>query len=308
MQFDLNLLVALDALLEEGNVTGAADRLHLSVPAMSRTLGRLRRATGDEILVRTGRTMTPTAYAVAVRPDVHVLVEQAQSLLAPARELDLAALERTFTVRCHDSVATAIAPALLTEVRGRAPGVRVRFLAEASADTDELRHGHVDLEIGAGGPASPEISTQTIGFDRLVVAFRADHALAGDALALEDYTHAEHVSVSRRGRLRDLIDDVLHRAGRQRRVVATAPTSVVALRIVAESDLLAAIPEQTSRPLVEALGLRTAPIPLDLPTVPLVCAWHRRYDGDPAHAWLRHQIAGALRDGEQAEARGVARR
>lgn len=154
---------------------------------MSRTLGRLRRATGDEILVRTGRTMTPTAYAVAVRPDVHVLVERAQSLLAPARELDLTTLERTFTVRCHDAVAAAMAPPLLAAVRGLAPGVRVRLLAEANVDTDELRHGHVDLEISAGGPAPPEVNTETIGLDRLVVAMREDHPLAGGVLVLDDY-------------------------------------------------------------------------------------------------------------------------
>src|SRR5919199_290295 len=109
MQLDLNLLTALDALLEEGSVTGAAERLRLSAPAVSRTLGRIRRLTGDDILVRTGRTMTPTPYALAVREQVGDLVRQANAVLAPRRELDLATLTRTFTLRCHDAIATMLA-------------------------------------------------------------------------------------------------------------------------------------------------------------------------------------------------------
>src|SRR3954465_11323365 len=104
VQVDLNLLTALDALLEEGSVAGAAARLRLSAPAMSRTLGRIRRATGDQILVRTGRTMTPTPYAIAIREQVHELLQQVQGVLAPSRELDLTTLERTFTLRWHDSL------------------------------------------------------------------------------------------------------------------------------------------------------------------------------------------------------------
>src|SRR3954462_5807127 len=155
MQLDLNLLTVLDALLEEGSVLGAADRLRLSSPAVSRTLGRIRRLTGDDILVRTGRTMTPTPYALAVREQVSELLRQAQAVLAPSRDLDLAGLGRTFTLQCHDALATSLAPPLLSAIAERAPGVRVRFLGEPAVDTDDLRHGRVDLEIGADVPALP---------------------------------------------------------------------------------------------------------------------------------------------------------
>src|SRR3954453_8011838 len=113
MHLDLNLLTALDALLEETSVTAAASRLHLSAPAMSRALGRIRKTTGDQILVRTGRTMTKTPYALAVRDQGRELVRQAESVLAPERELDLATLDRVFTLQCHDAITTSIGPALL---------------------------------------------------------------------------------------------------------------------------------------------------------------------------------------------------
>lgn len=292
MQLDLNLLTALDALLEEGSVAGAADRLHLTAPAVSRALGRIRRVMGDEILVRTGRTMTPTPRALAVREQVHALVQQAQLVLSADQDLDLRTLERTFTLKWHDAVVTTIGPDLLAAVRAQAPGVRLRLLAEADADTDELRHGHVDLEIGSNPPASADIRHEIMASDRLVVAVPGDHPVR--TWAIENYVAAEHITVSRRGRLRDPIDDLLHARGRTRRVVATVPTVAAALRFVSRGDLVATIPARMTGAMATELGLRLVPLPLDPISIPVIAAWHQRYDGDLAHAWLREQIRTAV--------------
>lgn len=295
MQLDLNLLTALDALLEEGSVTGAAARLHVSAPAMSRTLGRIRRTTGDQILVRTGRTMTPTPHAVAIREEVHGLVHQAQSVLSRDRDVDLATLERTFTLKWHDSLANACGPALLTAVHAQAPGVQLRFMAESSTDTQDLRRGEADLEAGSAEPALPEIRHETVGHDRLVVVVRAGHPLTEGALTLDRYAAAEHVTVSRRGRLSDPLDDALHARGLRRRVIAAAPTGATALQLVRGGDLVVAVPEAVSRPAFGDLGLRALPLPLDLPAIPINLVWHQRYDGDRAHLWLRDQARTVLR-------------
>ncbi|WP_420998175.1 LysR family transcriptional regulator [Cupriavidus sp. 30B13] len=294
MQLDLNLLTALDALLEEGSVAGAAARLHLSAPAMSRTLGRLRRATGDQILVRTGWTMTPTPHAVAIRGQVHELVQQAGAVLAPQQPLDLARLQRSFTLQCHDAIGTAIGPALLAIAQARAPGVTLRLLAEASADTNDLRHGQIDLEIGSAVPALPEIRHETIGHDRLVVAMRAGHPLAAGKLDAGRYARAGHLTVSRRGRLSDPVDKALAAIGQRRRVVASVPTSTAALLFVRQSDLVVAVPERMCGAAVAALGLATLPLPLKLAEVPVNHAWHQRYDTDNAHAWLRAMVREAM--------------
>lgn len=294
MQLDLNLLRALDALIEEQSVTGAADRLHLSAPAMSRTLGRIRRATGDEVLVRTGRTMTPTPYALAVREEVHELLTRVDAVLAPHRDLDLSTLERTFTLQLHDAITTAIGPALLAAVLDQAPGVRLRQLAEGPSDTDDLRHGRVDLEVGSARPSLPEFRSETIGYDRLVVVMHPRHPCADEGLSLECYARSVHVTVSRRGRLHDRVDDALAAQGLRRHVVASAPTSTSALHAVAHGDLLVTGPDLMCRPTVRALGLHTAPLPLDLPPVPVELTWHQRYDSDPGHAWLRARVRGAI--------------
>lgn len=295
MQLDLNLLTALDALLEEGSVTGAAARLHVTAPAMSRSLGRIRRTTGDQILVRTGRTMTPTPYAIAVQAQVHELLHQVHGVLAPSRELDLATLERTFTLRWHDSLVVMSGPALLAAVRGQAPGVRLRFVAESSVDTPELRRGEVDLEANANRPTAPDIRVENVGDTRLVIVVRRGHPLTrGSTLTAQRYAAAEHVTVSRRGNLGNALDDALAQLSLSRRVVASAPTEGAALAFARDSDLVISVPEATTRSAVADLGLVVLPLPLELPSAPIYLSWHQRYDTDSAHAWLRGLARNAL--------------
>jgi DNA-binding transcriptional LysR family regulator len=291
---DLNLLIALDALLEENSVAAAADRLHLSPPAMSRTLSRIRRATGDDILVRSGRTMTPTPRALELREETRELVRRAAAVLTPARTLDLDTLERVFTIRSHDALACALA-APLTAATAAAPGVQIKLLAEPSADVADLARGHTDVEIGAAGPARPEIAAETIGADRMVAVFRAGHPLVACELTADRLAAANHVTVSRRGRLYGVIDDALAERGLSRRVVAALPTSSAALDLVARSDLVTTVAEQVCRPFLTRLGLVARSVPFPVPAVPVIVTWHHRNDTDPAHAWLRGQLRHALR-------------
>lgn len=293
MQLDLNLLTVLDALLDEGSVLGAADRLRLSSPAVSRSLGRIRRLTGDDILVRTGRTMTPTPYALAVREQVADLVRQARDVLAPGRELDLAELDRTFTLQCHDALTTALAPPLIDAVTALAPGVRLRFLAEPASDTDDLRHGRIDLAIGSAAPDLPEYRGETLGHDRVVAILRRAHPYAG-RLDLAAYAAQPHILVSRRGRLTDPVDDLLATHGLQRRVLASVGTAASAMVIISRSDAVLTAPQAAWQPLIDTFGLRTEPLPIPVPSPPLICSWHQRYDTDAAHAWLRAQVRTAL--------------
>lgn len=297
MQLDLNLLTALDALLEEGSVAGAAARLHVTAPAMSRSLGRIRKATGDQILVRTGRSMVPTTRALAMRAEVHALVQQAHQLLSAQQELDLAALDRVFTVRWHDALTAASGTALITAVHRQAPGVRLRLSAEPGTDDAELRRGEVDLESSSSTPTLPDIRHRLVGKDRLVLAVRPGHPLtAGPGpLSLERYAAAEHLTVSRRGSLRDPIDDALTARGLERRVVAAGPTAAFALQLALDTDLVVTLPDAVTRTARERLGLVTLAPPLPLPDVPLYLLWHQRYDNDRAHTWLRELATETVR-------------
>lgn len=295
MHVDLNLLAALDALLDEGSVGRAADRLHLTQPAMSHALQRVRRATGDEILVRAGRQMVLTPYALEVREEVRGLVERAGAVLSPRRTLDLTSLRRTFTLRCHDAVTNALAPSLVAQGRRHAPAVRFRFLPERSDDTDGLRTT-TDLEVGATTEAGPDVRTWTLRAGRLVGVLRRGHPVTGE-IDPRAYATLDHVLVSRRGRMDDPVDAALEALGLARTVVATAPTSTAALHVVAGTDCTTAVEAEMCRADLEALDLVAFPLPVDVPALSLVLRWHQRHDRDPAHAWLRGVVAEVLADG-----------
>lgn len=290
---DLNLLTSLDALLEERSVMGAAERLRLSSPAVSRTLGRLRKLTGDEILVRTGRSMTPTPYALAIQDDVRRLLREAHDVLTPRREVDLATLDRIFTLQCNDGLATSLAPVLVAGIHAQAPHVRLRILGENTIDTGGLRQGRVDLELGAARPSLPGLRSETLGHDPLTVAMRPAHP-CGTGLDLHAFAAQQHVLVSRRGRLTDPIDELLASVGLRRRVVATVATLTMALHIASRSDMLVTTTVTVSRPVIERFGLITRTLPAEVPAVPINCSWHQRNDSDAAHAWLRERVRDAL--------------
>lgn len=294
-QLDLNLLRVFDALLQESSVTAAAERLHLSIPATSRALGRLRRAMGDPILVRAGRGMAPTPFALRTAPRVRSLLDEAVALISADREITVAELERTFTIRINDGVAATLATSAVEATAALAPGVVLRFVTEGSESAEALRDGSVDLDIGAGDPAAPDIRSATLYRERVVGIVRADSPLGRHRRpSLAQLCKHPHVSASRRGRARGPLDDVLAAAGLQRQVAAVVPTSAVAAFLVASSNYVGLVPQRLAEQFGGALGIRWFPIAAELPEVDVRLLWHSRLDADPAHRWLREVIRDAL--------------
>ncbi|KOV67199.1 LysR family transcriptional regulator [Streptomyces sp. MMG1121] len=294
---DLNLLAALDVLLEEQSVQGAARRLHLSEPAMSRTLGRIRKALGDPVLVRAGRQMVPTPHALAVRAEVSAVVERARALFTPGRDTDLRTASRTFTILGHDAIAATQGATLFARAAREAPGIRLRFLSESHVDAPFLRQGTADLEIGVIDTTSPEVRVETVYEDRMLGVVRAGHPLLTGELTPERFAgEAGHLIVSRRGRQRGPIDDALAELGFARRVVGSVGTYPASLFVLRETDLIGLITSY-GRSMAEPLGLVAFEIPLGLPSVRVGFAWHPRHDADPAHAWLRGCVRDLMTEG-----------
>ncbi|AYV26261.1 Nodulation protein D 2 [Streptomyces sp. ADI95-16] len=283
---DLNLLVALDVLLEESSVSRAAARLHLSEPAMSRTLGRIRKALGDPVLVRAGRTMVPTPHALAVQCEVKAVVERARALFLTGGQVDLATLTRTFTVLANEAFTAVSGATLFTRIAREAPGVRLRFLSESHVDVPALREGMADLELGVVDTRSPEVRVEHLSDELMVGVVRPGHPLLGGRLTARRFAAADHLIASRRGRLEGPVDTALAELGLTRRVVGSVGTFPASLFVLRESDLVGLLTTQAA-PLAAGLGLETFRIPLDLPALPFGMAWHPRHDADPAHAWLR---------------------
>lgn len=284
-QPDLNLLVALDVLLSEGSVARAARRLSLSPSAMSRTLARLREATGDPLLVRAGRGLVATPRAAELRARVGQVVEDARAVLRPETALDLRRLERTFTLRSSEGFAETFGPELIAKT-AEAPGVRLRFVAKPDRDSTPLRDATVDLETGVvGRPVSPEIRARGLFRDRFVAVVRAGHVLAYDEKAPDQYMAASHVVVSRSGADEGPVTQALAAAGLARQVGGTVSGFSTAIALARATDLVATVPERHCRALLS--GMFTFPLPVRGPEIMISMLWHPRLEADPAHRWLR---------------------
>ena len=282
---DLNLLVALDALLTDRSVTKAAERLNLSPPAISRTLGRIRHVFKDPILVRAGRNMAPTPRAEEIREDVHRVVELARALMRQESDLDLAQLERVFTVRTSDALTLMLAPRLMALIRASAPGVQLRFAPEGEEDVEALRDGRIDIDVGVIGEMGPEVRLQALFRDHYAGVVRKGHPLAQGPVTPERFAACEHIAVSRRGRGYGPIDVQLEALGLSRAVVVITASVPEALMLAASSDLVASVPEGFANATQQ--GLCVFPLPVQTDSITISQAWHPRFEADKAHKWLR---------------------
>ncbi len=254
---DLSLLPALDALLTEASVVRAARKVGLSPSAMSRTLDRLRAATGDPLLVRAGRGLVLTPRAEALRNQVRRVTHEALSVLLPdADALDLGALERTFTIRANDGFVEVVGAKLVAHARAAAPGVRLRFTPKPDKDVRPLREGEVDLEIGVLGESAPEIRIQALFRDRFVGVARRGHPLLDAPITPQRYARCEHVAASRRGAKAGPVDRALDELGLSREVIVVVPSFAAALSLAASSDLVALLPDSFATARIRPPGPR----------------------------------------------------
>ncbi len=289
---DLNLLGALDVLLSERSVTAAAKRLGLSPSAMSRTLARLRAATGDPLLVAAGRSLVPTPYAEQLEDRVRALAGEARAVLSPATDgFEPSRLERSFTIRANEAFLTTFGAAVVIAITEAAPRVRLCFAPKPDKDAAPLRDGRIDLEIGIPGASAPEARSRLICHDRFVGAVRLGHTLLDAPITPSRYANGKHVVTSRRGLATGPVDDALRELGLKRDVVAIVPDFVDALAIARGSDLIALV----SRSYFDdsgatARGLAAFDLPVPTPELAIKAVWHPRLDADPAHRWLRETL------------------
>ena len=291
---DLNLLRVFDALLEGSSVSRAADRLHLSIPATSRALGRLRLAMNDPILVRAGRGMVPTPFAQRAAARVKALLDDADRLRSETVG-DPSTWRRTFAIRINDALSPVLAPRLTRLVADQAPRVQLRFVPQESKKADLLRNGTLDLDVGVGDPAPPDVLTSVLFTDIFVAVVSATSSLGTKAsLTVQDLCSVPHVSASRRGLDRGPLDDALERAGLSRRVVAIVPTYAVGALMALEDDVLCLIPSRLASHLQQrGVPIRAHQVPVDLPIATVEQRWHLRADTDPASRWLRSAMVTA---------------
>lgn len=283
---DLSLLLTLDALLQEANVTLAARRLGLSTPAASHALARIRERLADPILVRAGREMVLTPRGEELRPQVRSLVEDATRVLRAAVPFSPRDLRRTFTIFTTDHVLLVLGPALDRILRAEAPDVALRVLPSVAEDWVPLRDGAADLSVCVLGHFPDEFRTRQLFTDRFVCVVRADHPRVGKRLTLDEYLALEHIVVSPLGRPSH-VDAVLAERGLERRIRRTVPFFNAGLLMAASTDYVLTVSDRAAVALADTLGLRVVEPPLPLSPYSLNLLWHPRLENEPANRWLR---------------------
>ncbi|CAE6690508.1 LysR family transcriptional regulator [Paraburkholderia nemoris] len=290
---DLNLLFALDALLAEKNVTRAARSLHLSASAMSRTLTRLRAATGDPLLVRAGRQMVLTPYAEGIRERTQNIVQEARSLLRPSpAALDFSTLHRTLTIRVNEAFVEAFGAPLIAEVTALAPFVRLHFSSKPEKNAEYLRNGSADLEIGVLEEMGPEIRVQALFRDRYVGVVKKGHPLdLKQDVTIEQYAAFGHVVAPYGRQTIDTLDAAIALAGLERTTVAVVPSFPAALAVARASDLVALLPASfvNTQP-AAAVSVYAFELPVATEGFTVSQMWHPRLENDPVHRWLRQLV------------------
>ncbi|MFM0737304.1 LysR family transcriptional regulator [Paraburkholderia xenovorans] len=290
---DLNLLLTLDVLLSEHNVTRAAERLNFSQPSVSVHLAKLRDLLGDPLLLPGPRGMRATARAEALREPLRQALEALERAIAPASAFDPAEAVDTWRVAAADyAEATILLPAL-AGLRTAAPGTRVAVLAAVpSRISKQAEQGDIDLALHTAEDSPPGLRRRVLFAERYVLAGRANHPRLKRRPTLAQFCKLDHVIVSPDGGgFSGVTDDVLSQAGLTRRVVLSVPHFLFVKSVLANTDLVAMLPERLVR---DASELRVVEPPVAIPGYEMAMLWHERSHRDPAHQWLREHIANSV--------------
>ena len=287
-RIDLNLYRVFDAIYQEGSLTRAGEVLHLTQPAVSNALARLRTVYADPLFVRTAGGMVPTPAAESIVADIRSALQMLDGSLKPGEAFEPRRAKRRFRLSAGDQTAAMIAPRLVREIAALDSGIEIEILP-LRRDTvlHELASGQIDVALDAMPLPDPQLLSMSVLQEEMVCAVREGHPLVGRRLTLAQYLALSHVHASSRRQGPGLIDLALKRLGRQRRIVLRLPYHLSLPHIVAGSDLAASIP----RSLALAHALRALPLPFATPPAEIFAFWHKSANLDRGHQWFRELLA-----------------
>lgn len=299
---DLNLLRVFDALMLERSVTRAGERIGLSQPAVSAALQRLRHIVGDQLFVREGNIMVPTSRAIALGPAVRQAMESIDLVFSEQSSFQPSTATRSFRLLGSDFFSTILMPELSRRVLADAPNVLLQFLdGGPRAVPHALSEGTIDLTLGPLVEIPEWAAFEFLVKSRLVVAAKRGHpdlaragVRPGDTIPLDLFCALPQVICSTDGGLSTAIDTALNANGRKRRVALTMPHFHTVSLAIARGDLVGSIPLQFAALAAKTLDLDLFELPVGGHDLDVGMYWHRRYDRDGAHMWLRSQVRSVL--------------
>lgn len=297
--FDLNLLVAFDVLMRELNVTRAAEQMFITQSAMSHILQKLRQQLDDPLLVKTPCGMRPTERALALIDPVRALLAETERLIQPPLAFDAATSQRRFVLAATDYIEFLLMPELSGLIENIALGIDLHVKrTETSFPVTLLENGSLDVVLGFESVLNPPtyLQRQYLFSDKMACVVRKDHPLISKPPSLEEFVTVPHMLISRTGSNIGIIDQELTALGLERRIKLIVPHFLSAPLIVAKTDMILSLPYRIAEQFTKIAPLAIFPVPIKLPDYDLCMIWHPLRDKDPAHQWLRGNIAGLCRD------------
>lgn len=292
--------MAFDLLMEEKNVSRAAERMFVTQSAMSHTLQRLRQQLDDPLLVKTPAGMKPTDRALSLVDPVKAVLRDIKRLIRAPEEFDPAQSRRRFVIAATDYMDLLVLPPLVERITLGAPGIDIHVKrTESPFPEEDLEHNDLDVVLGFDAILKPPayLSRTKLFEDRMACVVGRQHMIGKSGrLTLEEYLSRKHMLISRTGTRAGLIDEWLAERGLARRIALIVPHFLSAPFIVAKTDMILSLPERIAIEFIGLAPLKTVAIPIELPAYDLVMVWHPLHDLDPAHRWLRDQIVEVCRN------------
>ena len=287
--FDLNLLVVLHALITERSVSRAATKLHLSQPATSAALKRLRSALHDSLLVRDGLKMVLTPRAEELLTPLENILGQIGTLDTP-RGFDPAIFQRTMRIATNDYGAFILIPPLMNRLQQIAPGIDLEVWEIGRDALAAMNEGKIDLAIADGWTLKQCKATEVLFSETFTCLVRQDRFRDRSALTLEDYLSEQHILVSARGRVPGHVDAILAQKGLQRHVRLTLPHVLAVPAAISATDCIVTLASRIAHSLADRHNLKMFAPPIEIDGFEIMMAWKPRMANDPAIQWLRSEL------------------
>lgn len=294
---DLNLLIALDAIISEKNVTRAAERIHISQPGMSSALQKLRQYFDDPLLERIGRKMELTNRGQALADPVKQILRQIRDLSEESRRFDPLHASRVFRFAATTYCSEILATPLLKKLRTAAPNVSVHF-EDLSTDTvRRISDGEIDFAITITARLIDNfesldrfLQSKKLFIDEFVVAMARDNPHKGASISAEELCEMAYVETKFAGSFEGISEQIWRQQPRRPRIYGWFPNFQLALDAVAETDMFAIVPALLIGVKGRGGKIRTLPVPFDMPILDERLFWHNRNDNDPGHQWMAQLV------------------
>ena len=289
-KIDLNLFLVLKTVYQEGSITAAANKLHLTQPAVSHALARLRDSFNDPLFIRHGRKMVPSTYCQKIMPKVEQALTALNETLIPQSDFDIRQHQREIKFGFRDILESIFFPPLVTDLLANSPNITINSRQTTRLEMETaLEQQELDIVIDVLTPTSDNIKHQLVCNERFSLICRHEHPILTTP-TLENYVKSKHVLVTLKDSKVDLVDMALAKLGKKRQFALRCEHYFAATNVISQCDMLLTMPNAYAHILQQKMPVQVIPLPFQVPVLPVHMYWHRQAEQDPVNTWMREKL------------------